>query len=220
MGAVTFGIPKGLVTLIQKHFTIDTFIETGTYKGKTAVWAAGLFPKVYTIENSKELFGLLENSLKKYINIHPIFGNSALELEKIVEEIKNPAIFWIDAHWCGGSTYGAIDPCPLLEEIMIIQQSEFNHIILIDDARFFLKQPPEPQDPDSWPGIKEITNLLNKKDNYYTFVSEDVIVSMPVSGKSALKSYFNEIHSTEFPPGGILSNFKFAIRNIHKKWIS
>jgi len=220
MGAVTFGIPKKLVTLIKEHFEIDSFIETGTYKGQTAIWAAGLFNKVYTIENSRELYGLLENTINNYKNIHQIFGNSASELDKIVAEIKNPAIFWLDAHWCGGSTYGALDPCPLLKEIMIIQQSELNHIIIIDDARLFLKPPPEPQDPDYWPGIKEISILLNKRDNYYTFVCEDVIVSMPVSGKSALISYFNKIHSTEFPRGGIISNLKFACRNIYNKWIS
>jgi hypothetical protein len=220
MGAVTFGIPKRLVTLIKEHFAIDTFVETGTFKGQTASWAAGLFSEVYTIENSEELFGLLEKTLNNYKNIHKIFGNSASELEEIDAEIKNPAIFWLDAHWCGGNTYGAIDPCPLLKEIMIIQQSELNHIILIDDARLFLKPPPEPQDPDYWPGIKEITILLNKRDNYYTFVCEDVIVSMPVSGKSALKSYFNKIHLTEFPRGGIISNLNFACRNIYNKWIS
>lgn len=220
MGAVTFGIPKELVCLITEHFKIDTFIETGTFKGKTAVWASGLFRNVITIENSRQLYESASGTLANYRNIQHIFGNSALELSKLISEIKSPAIFWLDAHWCGGSTYGDTDPCPLLNEIMIIQQSELNHIILIDDARFFLKPPPEPQDPALWPGIKEITSLLNKKDNFFTFVTEDIIISMPVSGKTALRSYFNKIHRIEFPRGGVISNFRFACRNIYKNWIS
>ena len=43
MGAVTFGIPKKLVLLIKEHFSIEVFVETGTFKGKTSVWAAGIF---------------------------------------------------------------------------------------------------------------------------------------------------------------------------------
>ena len=220
MGVFTFGIPKELVCLIKEHFKVETFIETGTFKGKTAVWASGLFRDVFTIENSKQLYESASGTLANYKNIHHIFGNSALELSKLISEINGPAIFWLDAHWCGWSTYGDTDPCPLLKEIMIIQQSELDHIILIDDARFFLKPPPEPQDPGLWPGIKEITRLLNKNDSFFTFVTEDIIVSMPVSGKSALISYFNKIHSIEFPRGGVISNFMFAFRNIYNKWIS
>lgn len=218
MGAVTFGIPKKLVLLIREHFSIEVFVETGTFKGKTSVWAAGIFQYVYTIENSKELFDAVSGTLSKYRNIHALYGNSALQLKNVIAEIKQPSIFWLDAHWCGGLTYGNDDPCPLLEEIRIIKQSGYNHIIIIDDARFFLKPPPRPQNPDLWPGLKEILDLLNGDEKYFTFVSEDVIVSLPQSGKKALQPYFDEIHSNEFPGGGIISNFMFAIRNIRRKW--
>ena len=218
MGAVTFGIPKKLVCLIKEHYSIEIFVETGTFKGKTSVWAAGIFRDVFTIENSKELFEYASKTLSKYQNIHLLFGNSTLHLNKITAEINQSSIFWLDAHWCGGSTYGNDDPCPLLDEIRIIKQSNFNHILMIDDARFFLKPPPQPQDPDLWPGLKEILDLLNKDEKYFTFVSEDVIVSLPVSGKKALQSYFNDIHRNEFPGGGIITNFLFACRNICMKW--
>lgn len=220
MGAVTFGIPKKLVRLIREHYAIEIFVETGTFKGKTSVWAAGIFRDVFTVENSKEFFESASKTLRGYKNIHPLFGNSSLQLNKIIAEVKQPCIFWLDAHWCGGSTYGNDDPCPLLDEIRIIKQSDFNHILMIDDARFFLKPPPQPQDPDLWPGLKEILNLLNKDDKYFTFVAEDVIVSLPVSGKKALQPYFNDIHRNEFPGGGIKPNFLFACRNIYRKWKS
>jgi hypothetical protein len=218
MGAVTFGIPKKLVSLIREHFSIEIFVETGTFKGKTSRWAAGIFREVITIENSEELFESTSKTFKKYKNIRPLFGSSPLQLTKLISEIKQPSLFWLDAHWCGGSTYGQDDPCPLLDEIRIIKQSGYNHILMIDDARFFLKPPPKPQDPDLWPGMKEILELLNKDEKYFTFISEDVIVSLPLSGKKALQSYFDDIHRNEFPSGGIISNILFASRNIYRKW--
>jgi hypothetical protein len=218
MGAVTFGIPKKLVLLLKEHFSTNVFVETGTFKGKTSIWAAGIFNEVYTIENSKELFDTTSKSLTEYRNIHPLYGNSALQLKNVISEINQRAIFWLDAHWCGGNTYGNDDPCPLLDEIRIIKQSSYNHIIIIDDARFFLKPPPKPQNSDLWPGLKEILDILNRDENYFTFVSEDVIVSLPQSGKKALQPYFDEIHRNEFPGGGIISNIQFALRNISRKW--
>ena len=220
MGAVSFGIPKKLVLLIRDYFSIKTFIETCTYKGKTSIWAAGNFEKVYTIENSKELFENTSNKLRRFENIRCLFGNSAMQLKNLVEAIKQPAIFWLDAHWCGSNTYGSNDPCPLLAEIISIKQSKLNHIILIDDARFFVMPPPEPQNPDLWPGLKEIIKLLHTDETYFTFVSEDVIVSMPVSGKKMLQPYFNDRHRKEFPGGGIISNLGYALRNVLRKWRS
>lgn len=218
MGAVTFGIPKKLVLLIKEHFSLEVFVETGTFEGRTSVWAAGKFRDVYTIENSKELFDSVSKILSRYKNIHLLYGNSAMQLKKVIAEIKQPSIFWLDAHWCGGVTYGNDDPCPLLDEIRTIKQSGEDHILMIDDARFFLKPPPMPQNSDLWPGLKEILDLLHRDDKYFTFVSEDVIVSLPKSGKKALQPYFDELHRNEFPGGGIISNILFALRNIRRKW--
>jgi hypothetical protein len=218
MGAVTFGIPEKLVLLLKEQFSVEVFVETGTFRGKTSIWASGVFKDVYTIENSRELFDSASGSLRRFRNIHSLFGNSAVQLGNIVSEIKQPAIFWLDAHWCGGSTYGDDDPCPLLDEIRIIKQSGINHIVMIDDARFFLKPPPRPQNSDLWPGLKEILGLLNSDESYFTFVSEDVMVALPETGRKALQSYFDEIHKNEFPGGGIISNIMFASRNILRKW--
>ena len=137
---------------------------------------------------------------------------------KVISQLNSPSIFWLDAHWCGGSTYGVDDECPLLEEISLIIEHAENHIIIIDDARLFLKPPTKLLSSDQWPGLNEIVGLLLKRTNFYTFACEDVIVSIPLAGKDKLSTYFNKIHDTEFPGGGILSNLRFALRNILRKW--
>jgi hypothetical protein len=218
MGAITFGIPKELVLELRNIFLIDAFVETGTFKGETTIWAAKNFKNVFTVENSLILYEEAQKKLSKYPNIKCLFGSSPARLPEIINTLDKPAIFWLDAHWCGGSTYGAGDECPLLNEISLVIKNNESHIIIIDDARLFLKPPSKFHSGAQWPGIDEIIGLLSQRSGFYTFSSEDVIVSMPFGGKEKLQSYFNKIHETEFPGGGILRNLKFAARNIFRKW--
>jgi hypothetical protein len=218
MGAITFGIPKELVIELKNIFKINDFIETGTFKGGTTYWASKIFKNVFTVEYSSVLYKAAVLKLSNCRNVTCYFGNSPSQLPQIISQLNSPAIFWLDAHWCGGSTYGVDDECPLLEEISLIIEQNENHIIIIDDARLFLKPPSKLLSSDQWPGLNEILCLLLKRPDFYTFVSEDVIVSIPNWGKSNLKTYFNKIHETEFPGGGILSNLRFALRNILRKW--
>jgi hypothetical protein len=218
MGAITFGIPKELVKNLQTIFQIEDFIETGTFKGKTTSWAAKNFKNVFTVEYSKVIFEAAVKSLSIYPNIRCFFGSSPERLPEILSQLNSPAIFWLDAHWCGGTTYGISDECPLLNEIELVLKHPEKHIILIDDARLFLKPPSKHHSGDQWPGLDEIVGLLSKRPGFYTFTCEDVIVSIPIDGQDKLQSYFSRIHETEFPGGGIFSNLKFAARNIIRKW--
>ncbi len=218
MGAITFGIPKNLVLRLKSIFKVDDFVETGTFHGKTTLWASTQFKNVYTVEFSSVLY---EAAVKKFShtpNVSCFYGSSPARLPEILAQLKSPAIFWLDAHWCGGSTYGAGDECPLLDEIALVIEQAANHIIIIDDARLFLKPPSKYHSGDQWPGLDEIIGLLSKRKGFYTFCSEDVIVSIPLAGRKELDAYFSRIHETEFPGGGIISNLRFAARNIIRKW--
>ena len=220
MGAGTFGIPKELVLNLQKIFNIEIFVETGTFKGGTTSWDARYFNKVITIENSTELFDSARKYLSKFNNIQCVFGNSGIKLNEVIKQLDKPAIFWLDAHWCGGLTFGSDYECPLIEEIAYVCNDNKEHIIIIDDARYFIKPPKGVHSTVQWPGLNEIIPALMRNNGYYTFVCEDVIVSLPERGKDLLQPYFNAIHDHEFPGGGILSNLIFAYRNIKKKWMN
>jgi hypothetical protein len=50
MGNVHSQPLAGLVELMQAHFSIQTFVETGTFMGDATGFAARLFPKVISIE--------------------------------------------------------------------------------------------------------------------------------------------------------------------------
>jgi hypothetical protein len=193
MGIVRMGVPTELVLHLTNLRKCETFVETGTYRGETASWAARFFSRVITVENSRSLYEETSTRLKEKQNIEFRFGNSRTQLDMIVQDLKSSAVFWLDSHWCGGSSYGADDQCPILDELRILNQSDIEHVILIDDARLFLAPPPLPNQAEQWPTIADICTLLNNgKHKRYTVVFEDVILSVPMPVKPSLLAWCQE----------------------------
>lgn len=215
MGIINFGIPEELVLLIKNNFNIKNFVETGTYTGKTSVWASTYFDKVITIENSHEIYNKTSSQYNNIKNIEFKFGDSRLILKNIIGELDNTAIFWLDSHWCGGSTFGENDQCPLIEEINSINNSKFDQFILIDDARYFLSPPQQPYNIEQWPSIDEIILALRSNNHQcYTVIFEDVIISVPMVAKKMLSSYCKEKNSktNKAKKRSVLKSMTSAIR--------
>ncbi|TLY34310.1 MAG: hypothetical protein E6K62_06060, partial [Nitrospirae bacterium] len=129
---------------LKGKYALEDFIETGTYQGGTAVWAAAHFDRVTTIEFSRSLYEETKAQHDGASNLSFLFGDSREALRAIVPTLRQPAIFWLDSHWSGGQTYGQNDECPLLEEIEAITSSVHTHFLFIDDARLFAAPPPRP----------------------------------------------------------------------------
>jgi len=138
MGIVNPGIPEMEAMFLKECMELDIFIETGTYKGLTALKMSKDFKMVYTIEKSEMLFNLCQNKLKGIQNVSVIFGDSRRHLDLILEK-ENNILFWLDAHYSGGETYGENDECPLLDELKVIFKYKKNYVILIDDASVLLQ---------------------------------------------------------------------------------
>ncbi len=199
MGLVRWGPPKELILLLQKSFGLDTFIETGTYEGETAAWAAESFSKVVTIEYSEELYRLAQERHQDKTNIDFVFGNSAEKLRSLTELSNGTAVIWLDGHWSGGSTYGEYDECPLLRELEQLSRISRSHFLLIDDARLFLSPPPVPHNADQWPTIDKVLQCIASiNDQYYVTVFEDVIVCVPPYAKELLVEYLQGANTQEW----------------------
>lgn len=178
MGIVTMGPPKDIVLKLSGSINSSTFVETGTFKGNTAIWAKEHFQKVYSIELSKFIYDKYCNELKDK-GINAIYGDSRSVLPTIIEEVQNErCVFWLDGHWSGGDTYGANDECPLIDELNCLTDRN-RDIIMIDDARLFLSAPPLPHKPRNWPTVTEIINLLQSSSGRYIQIIDDVIFAIP-----------------------------------------
>jgi hypothetical protein len=190
VGSVYFGVPKDLVCFLRKEYEISDFIETGTYYGSSAAWASDYFNQVYTIELSKDLYEAAKERYKTKTNIHFLHGTSADVLSSIIGAESSPAIFWLDAHWSGGATAGDNERCPLLNEIKIILDSNPEHLIVVDDARFILAFPPETvKQLYDLPSYEDVLKILNMRRERYSIIWHDVLISVPFDKKETLYEF-------------------------------
>ncbi|MEG3896269.1 MULTISPECIES: FkbM family methyltransferase [unclassified Microcoleus] len=190
MGIVRMGPPIEIISQLKAAYGINNFIETGTYQGHTAYWASQVFEQVFTIEYSQDLYQKVTEKYGHIKNIDFLYGDTRKLLYRTVSQLQNPSLFWLDAHWSGGPTYGEIDECPLLAEIEIINRSDCEHFIFIDDARLFLAPPPQPHSPQQWPDISVVLNLLNLgKNSRHIVIIDDVIIAVPALAKELIVQY-------------------------------
>lgn len=200
MGYVYFSMPKELVLKFKAKANIKNFIETGTYKGGTAFWAAENFENVITIEIDPEISKATASRSDCPKNIQFLVGNSKDVLPQAVKTLKGRSLFWLDGHWCNVSEFGKEDECPILDEIHAIAHLQ-DAIILIDDARAFQGPLPPPHNSELWPRVDEIIVLLKKLfPNHFCTISDDVIYCIPpdlrpVFDEDWIKNYYRRFAS-------------------------
>jgi|SRR5579862_450342 len=187
MGAIRFGVPKELVLWLREAFQISVFVETGTNRAETAVWASENFGRVFTIEANGPLHQRAIETFGDRRNIQFLAGDSRVHIKSLLTSLTEPAIFWLDAHWCGEDTFGKTEECPVVGELELLNTSKVGHLVLIDDARLFLAPPPPPHDASHWPDIATICELLSAPEHSrYVAVHDDVIIAVPDFAKPRL----------------------------------
>ena len=63
---------------------------------------------VYTIEAAPELYKAAQQRFAGAKNVRLLQGDSAVMIRAVLAELKQKALFWLDAHWCGQPTYGEV----------------------------------------------------------------------------------------------------------------
>jgi hypothetical protein len=183
VGQIRMGPPRELLLALQRRFDLQHFIETGTYRGDTAAWAAQHFPQVTTIELSDSYHRAAVARFTGQSKVSPLLGNSAAVLRELTPTLSSASLFWLDAHWSGLDTAGREAECPILDEIGIINASQVDHIIVVDDARLFCAPPPRPHRADHWPDLLFTATALGGNGRRYVALFEDVFVAVPNAGR-------------------------------------
>lgn len=190
-------IPKQLCTMFRDYYNLETFVETGTYKAQTSIWAAGEFKNVITIEGYKPRWEKARAHVAaqhpEIINIDFVYGDSRHMLRRVLQQIQAPALLWLDAHWCGEGAQDSHeigDECPLRQELEAVNLHTYSSdmFILIDDARLFTAPPPYPHDPQQWPTWGEVKRLLERCPRY-VHVHDDVIIAVPPHAQRVVEKY-------------------------------
>ena len=154
-----------------KRFSINIFIETGTYKGKMVYAVIPHVKEIYSIELDETHFQNAQERFAGYPNIHILQGQSGEVLPKILKDIDKPCLFWLDAHWSGGFSAKGEFETPVIQELRcVLNHIKANeHVILIDDARCFTGE-------NDYPALKMLKQfILDIQPSWIFEVKDDII---------------------------------------------
>lgn len=154
----------------QEKYSSKILVETGTYMGDMVEAQKGVFMEVYSIELGDKLFKTAKRRFRKDKNVTIVHGDSGKVLPSILMKINEPAIFWLDGHYSAGITARGDKDCPIFEELdAIFSENNFEHVLLIDDARCFNGE-------GDYPTIEELTDYVkSKNEKYIVEVKDDII---------------------------------------------
>ncbi len=154
----------------KEKYSSVILVETGTYKGDMVETQKKRFKKIFSIELETDLFSKAQKRFKNDKNVILVQGDSGKVLPSILSAINEPAIFWLDGHYSAGITAKGDKDCPIFEELdSIFNSKNFNHILLIDDARLFTGT-------GDYPTIEKLTEYVrSKNEKYRVEVKHDII---------------------------------------------
>lgn len=184
-------VPKNIALMMKDKYSLNTFVETGTYTGVTAKWAADRFFQVHTVESQKEYYDIAERNLLTLSNVVLYLNDSRNALPEIMNNVGNyGTLFYLDAHWSEGANYGRpLIDSPVIEEVIIINQWENkNHVIIVDDAHRFGTK--------NWPTKYGIILALEDKGKRIVRELLDVFIAVPNPSLFTLKRSYRDTYAS------------------------
>jgi hypothetical protein len=153
-----------------KNYGIKILVETGTLHGDMIEAMRKDFDHLYSIELDEKLYKDAQKRFSGINHIEIIHGDSGVQLEFLLKNITQPALFWLDGHYSGGVTAKGEKSCPIYAELhYILVTSNYGHVIIIDDACCF------GSDPD-YPNMEELSNFVKAKNPNLAIVVQDNII--------------------------------------------
>lgn len=163
-----------------RRFPVKTFIETGTCQGNmiNVALRACSFTAVHSIELDQALYEAAKLKFAPFKNVFIHQGDSGEVLGRILSDIHEPALFWLDAHYSDGVTARGELETPIVQELEhVLNHPVKSHVILIDDARDFIGQ-------NDYPSIEQLRSLIaGKRPEWDLKVRDGIIRIVPYPRK-------------------------------------
>jgi glycosyltransferase involved in cell wall biosynthesis len=174
LAGIPYELKVNTVVEYGKRFGIRNLVETGTYRGEMVQSVLNHFNKIISIELSDQFAQAASKKFITYPQVNIVQGDSGQVLGTILQQLGDPCLFWLDAHYSGADTArGSLDT-PILHELdHIFSHPIQNHVILIDDARCFIGPNPVFR---NYPTIQELKDFVTKKRPDLVFEVRDDII--------------------------------------------
>ena len=199
MGLVYSGVPTPLARALAEGLGLRVAVETGTNLGESTAALAEMADRVWTVELSPKYAKWARDRYVGTPAVNVLEGDSAAVLADLAPRIDQPALYWLDAHWCAGDSAGHEAQCPLLHEIEAIEASPAaaESVILIDDASFFLACPYPDYRRSDWPTFMEVADRLRARHPRYVTSLLDVIIATPPAGRAVVERFWQARRDAE-----------------------
>lgn len=152
------------------RFGTRVLVETGTFMGDTVCVCLRVFRRIFSIELDEALFERAKNRFIAVDNIAILHGDSGEVLPRLLSQIDEPCLFWLDAHYSGTDTALGAAETPIAQELQhILTHPVADHVILIDDAHEFVGE-------NDYPALEEIRRfILERRPGWVVEVRQNVI---------------------------------------------
>lgn len=174
-------VVKQLVILgYQRSRGFGTFVETGTFTGEMVDAVRPYFRRVISIEMASELYQRAVRRFAGDPRVELLLGDSGQVLPRVLDQLREPALFWLDGHFMGEGTARGHDDSPVRSELTaLLAHPVRNHVVLIDDARLF-------NGSGGYPTIPELRALIQRQRPGSEVRLGDDIIRCALDAKDAL----------------------------------
>lgn len=136
---------QALIRDLAERHGARTLVETGTYLGDMVAAMLGRFDRIISIELSEELHQRATERFAGEDSVVLLQGDSGEKIADAIAMLDGLAIFWLDGHYSGGITASADLATPIMQELeTIFALGNAGHVVIIDDARLFGRNPGYP----------------------------------------------------------------------------
>lgn len=95
-------------------------------------------------------------------------------LPTLLSELREPALFWLDGRYSAGFRARGTKDIPISTELdLILNHSVAEHVVLIDDARYFDRT-------GDYPPLDELLRVVRRNGQYRSEVTTDMIRLTPL----------------------------------------
>jgi hypothetical protein len=115
-----------------------TFLESGTYRGDTTAYFVPHADRVITVEIDDQYYQKAKARFAAEPKVEVVIGDALAEIPRIVGELGDPPLIWLDGHYSGGATGLGVEVEPALTIIELIGGvAPAGTTIIVDDLRLF-----------------------------------------------------------------------------------
>lgn len=159
---------RRVVRAYGRAFGLTRLIESGTYLGDMVEAQRGRFREVWSIELSPDLYEAAAQRFESATSVTLFEGDSGDLLPDLLARLDAAALFYLDGHFSAGVTARGTLETPIRRELEAILSSEYDHCLLVDDARCF--------GTGDYPTLDDVRELVRqRRPNWVCAVQDDII---------------------------------------------